>query len=295
MEHQRAIELLPWFLNGSLAAAEREAIERLLAGSAELRAELEATRAAARIHATRLPPQALLDHVLGTQESGLPPALVARLIAGDARYQEEVALLRTSLEALETGPQAEEAPSLAPPVAPTGRVAPGRFGRQGSRRWLALAAGVAGISMAALVVWQAQHGAPSPSAVLAQVQVVEGSALAPQALQNLMPRRADEAQRGTAGELDRLPRTTTPTHQELDLDYLLAGDGARPLTLELAFRDSRGHTQAARVEVRGTESPVVSFVPAAFAPGELVIAVSRVEADGTSAVLGDLRVELVDS
>jgi len=42
--HQRVVELLPWYVNGTLATAERQTVEGHLAGCARCRADLDAAR-----------------------------------------------------------------------------------------------------------------------------------------------------------------------------------------------------------------------------------------------------------
>src|SRR4051812_531011 len=47
--HQRVLELLPWYVNGTLETAERQTVEGHLAGCARCRGELAAARDLARV------------------------------------------------------------------------------------------------------------------------------------------------------------------------------------------------------------------------------------------------------
>ncbi|MFN7963654.1 MAG: hypothetical protein U0002_20500 [Thermoanaerobaculia bacterium] len=150
MDFERAAELLPFYLNGSLSSEERAEVEATLADSPELRRELAATRAAAEIYRQRLAPEALTDYVAGEPAGEIPQALLERLIAEDPRYQEEVALLRESYRAaLGEESTAAERPEL------EARVLKAQFGpsRQAPRRWLALAAALAAVAVAGVLAW----------------------------------------------------------------------------------------------------------------------------------------------
>ncbi len=81
MDHDTATELLPWLANGTLAGAERAALERHLGGCASCRAELELCRhleqgVRAREAEAWQPPDGQLDRIL--QRLGPQPAAPVR-------------------------------------------------------------------------------------------------------------------------------------------------------------------------------------------------------------------------
>ena len=99
-------ELLPWYVNGSLDAAEHEAVESHLASCEECRAELEDTRFALAVAVQHLPTEVLVAYVAG-DDPGVDPELLATHLASCAECAEELALLRDSHDALLGEPDAE--------------------------------------------------------------------------------------------------------------------------------------------------------------------------------------------
>jgi hypothetical protein len=77
----RVQELLPWWLNGSLEAADRREVEDHLAACAGCRAELEGTRAAWAIFATHLPAADVAAYGLGLVP-GMKQARIEMHLAG---------------------------------------------------------------------------------------------------------------------------------------------------------------------------------------------------------------------
>ena len=96
MDHRECIERLPWYLAGSLEAAEKDAMAAHLEGCSECRDELEATRAGARLFAEEHPSS---EALAAFAWSDLPPTearLVERHVASCAECREELALARAS-------------------------------------------------------------------------------------------------------------------------------------------------------------------------------------------------------
>lgn len=165
--HQRTVELLPWLVNGSLEAGERQAVESHLADCSDCRDELIATRDAFEVYAAHLPTEALITYaenpevggysVLG--EGGRSHAVDRRLIERHleqcAACREEVHLTRESLAGLTAtagagAATATTAPSVAPLIQPTPhtaseldgdawRAAPMGPAAGGAPRWFPLA------------------------------------------------------------------------------------------------------------------------------------------------------------
>lgn len=102
METERAIELLPWYVNGGLEPGERRQVADALAASAEVRRELAEVRRAFELHGYRLEPDVLLDYVLGLEPEGVARETVEKLASLLPSVQEELDLVREGLEALQS-------------------------------------------------------------------------------------------------------------------------------------------------------------------------------------------------
>jgi len=107
MDAERAIELLPWYVNGGLEAAERREVADALAASAEVRRELAQVRRAFELHGYRLEPEVLLDYALGLEPEGVTRETVETLAALLPSVREELALVREGLDSLQGAGSAE--------------------------------------------------------------------------------------------------------------------------------------------------------------------------------------------
>lgn len=151
------VERLPWWVNGTLEAAEAQRVEAHLAECATCRDELAATRGALALYGAHLPIEALLDLVegeaiegeAGEREaggSGRGAALSSEAVAAHLGHcpscREQLALLRESRAAVE-GESAAREPTGATvtPFAPrSAQTAPPLRRRRLDRRSLELAA-----------------------------------------------------------------------------------------------------------------------------------------------------------
>ncbi|HEX4953292.1 MAG TPA: zf-HC2 domain-containing protein [Thermoanaerobaculia bacterium] len=227
------LERLPWYLNGTLDPREKDEVTSHLASCAECRRELEELRLAAEIYRAEMPPAAVIDHVLGTRDSGLDPELVARLVGSTPRYQEEVALLRRSL-----ADSATDAGGLAA----GGRVLTGRFARKVEvPRWLPIAASIAGLLLPALLVWNLALRSDLASTV-AEKGAVESS---------LVEARAEEARISALLEATRKTAATDPTDRERleQLEAELEEKSRRVTELEQRVKRPEGAFLMAAVEL----------------------------------------------
>lgn len=84
-----AIELLPWLLNGSLEAAERQALHAHLASCASCRAELEQTFDVHRLLTAHIPSLALAQYAHGRAPDGVDREHIERHLASCASCREE--------------------------------------------------------------------------------------------------------------------------------------------------------------------------------------------------------------
>jgi anti-sigma factor RsiW len=141
MNCDEAIEFLPWLLNGSLEATERDEVERHLATCERCRAALKDTQGAWTIFGQHIPSSALVALAYGEVPEGIDPAVAERHLATCPECAVELELARTSrlLEPLERDDKIlnfREARPRPEPVAD-----------RGSRTWraAALAAGLAGL------------------------------------------------------------------------------------------------------------------------------------------------------
>src|SRR5690242_2639193 len=91
-----AIEFLPWLLNGSLEAGERDEVRRHLATCERCRAALTDTRDAWGIFSQHLPSEALVALAYGETPAGIDPVLAERHLASCPQCAAELELARTS-------------------------------------------------------------------------------------------------------------------------------------------------------------------------------------------------------
>lgn len=166
MDTERARELLPWLLNGSLEEPERGELIAALRGDRELRRELAETRAAGGIFAQHVSTEDLVAHAFGAP-TGLAAERIEAHLALCERCSEELALVRES-RSLEDG--GETAAPPAPGTLPFRRPAPvstpavPRTG--GAWRVVALAASL--VAMVGFSGWLATwHGSQTRVADLA--------------------------------------------------------------------------------------------------------------------------------
>jgi hypothetical protein len=91
-----AIEYLPWLLNGTLEAGERDEVRRHLATCESCRAALKDTREAWTIFDRHLPSDALVALAYGEVPAGVDPEIAERHLAGCPECAAELELARTS-------------------------------------------------------------------------------------------------------------------------------------------------------------------------------------------------------
>ncbi len=91
-----AIEFLPWLLNGTLEARERDEVRRHLATCESCRAALNDTREAWTIFDRHLPSGALVALAYGEVPAGVDPEIAERHLAGCPECAAELELARTS-------------------------------------------------------------------------------------------------------------------------------------------------------------------------------------------------------
>jgi anti-sigma factor RsiW len=96
MTCQQAIELLPWFLNGTLKGQESEAVRGHLETCEACRAALAETREAGQIFAQHLPTEALVALAYGERPDGMDPALAERHLDTCPQCAAELELTRMS-------------------------------------------------------------------------------------------------------------------------------------------------------------------------------------------------------
>lgn len=141
MTCEQAIEILPWYLNGTLEATEREEARRHLATCEACRRALAETRDAWRIFDRHLPSEALVALAWGETPEGIDPALAGRHLAGCPQCAAELELARTSRH-LEEDDRIALFPAK-PAAAPAREVR--RDGEYRTWRGAALAAGLAAV------------------------------------------------------------------------------------------------------------------------------------------------------
>jgi hypothetical protein len=137
MNCDHAIEFLPWLLNGSLEATERDEVEQHLATCERCRAALNDTRDAWTIFNQHIPSDALVALAYGEVPEGIDPAVAERHLATCPECAAELELARISRRL--------EDDKIVP--FPDPRPRPEPVADRGSRTWraAALAAGLAGL------------------------------------------------------------------------------------------------------------------------------------------------------
>jgi len=198
MNCDRAEELLPWLLNGSLDAAEAGSVRAHLAGCAACRTAWVDTAWVAELSAIHVPAEDLVDLAAGVALTGVDRAAVEAHLAGCAACAAELALLRASWAA-------HAAPEGSAQMRPVARIEPARPGHAPALRprpswdWrnLALAATVAGMVLGGFAFWQLRLQAAGERVHLAAE--VERSR-----------READEASGGRAAAEARLADLQAP-------------------------------------------------------------------------------------
>jgi predicted anti-sigma-YlaC factor YlaD len=193
MNCETAIELLPWLLNGTLEAAEREAVRLHLKDCEPCRWALSQTGEAWAVFDQHLPSAALVALAYGEAVPDLAADWVEQHLATCARCAADLELARTSR-------RLEEEENLLPFVAPVRQrtAVPAVAGRS-DRRWQvsALAAGLVGVvalggwlSTARLAHTRDEALRKAQSTIAAGVGVVQQSGarvLSPQARGTLQP------------------------------------------------------------------------------------------------------------
>jgi hypothetical protein len=96
MNCDQAIEFLPWLLNGTLEAGEREEVQGHLATCESCRAALDDTREAWTIFGQHLPSGAVVALAYGETPTGIDPVLVERHLESCPKCAAELELARMS-------------------------------------------------------------------------------------------------------------------------------------------------------------------------------------------------------
>jgi anti-sigma factor RsiW len=206
MNCDQAIEFLPWLLNGTLEATERDEVRRHLATCERCRAALNDTREAWTIFGQHIPSDALVGLANGEIPAGVDPAVAERHLATCAECAAELELARTSR-------RLEEDDRIA--VFPGARSRQEKRSEGSSRTWraAALAAGLAGLVAGAGWIYEFQQ-AGSLAEQLAQkpaaVQETRPAAATPPAAV-----QTDDASRRQMAEMTRTVQESQKTLTEI--------------------------------------------------------------------------------
>jgi Putative zinc-finger len=200
-------ELLPWWLNGTLGADERRAVEEHLAACESCRRELDETRAAAAVYRAHPPPEALVEHAAGRPAPGPTSALIEEHLSFCPTCAEEMALLRESHAAAAAADEkAEEKPGAT--------VLKGPWAARQWRR-LALAASVTGLVAAGGWGWTALQSGTGAADFAVRLAEAEDSARQ-LAAENERLRQGKENVARQAGDLDAQVAAANRTAAELE-------------------------------------------------------------------------------
>jgi hypothetical protein len=136
MTCDQAIELLPWYLNGTLDAGEREEVRKHLTACERCRQALAETRQAWSVFAQHIPSQDLVALAWGQTPSGIDPAAAEEHLASCAACAAELEMARMSR-------RLEEDDNVA--LFPVAKPRPGAGAAPRTWRAAALAAGLAAV------------------------------------------------------------------------------------------------------------------------------------------------------
>jgi hypothetical protein len=153
MNCETAIELLPWYLNGTLDESERREVREHLAACPSCRQALEDTRLAWTVYDQHAPSEALVALAWGEAPEGYDPDVLERHLRSCPECAAELELVRTSRRLEEDGRIAlfpGAGSRTAQEVSPAGLA-------RAPRAWraAALAAGLAGMVAASGWIWSA--------------------------------------------------------------------------------------------------------------------------------------------
>lgn len=150
MTCENAIELLPWYLNGTLGETEQRDVREHLAGCERCRESLAETKMAWRIYDQHLPTETLVALAWGEEPEGIDPSVVERHLQSCPQCSSELELVRTS-RALEEEDGGRVALFRGAGETTKTAARPGRW------RSAALAAGLAGMVAAGGWLWSANQ------------------------------------------------------------------------------------------------------------------------------------------
>ncbi len=145
MNCETAIELLPWYLNGTLDESERREVREHLAGCEACRKALEDTRLAWTIYDQHIPSEALVALAWGESPEGYDPDVLERHLRSCPECAAELELVRTSR-------RLEEDDGVALFARPAAKLTPPA---RAPWRSAAMAAGLAGVVAASGWIWTA--------------------------------------------------------------------------------------------------------------------------------------------
>src|SRR5262245_12637668 len=102
LDCQHVTEILPWLLNGSLDAAERQAARAHLSRCGQCRQELQETAFAGAVHQQHAPEGALVDYAFDRPSTDFDRGLLERHLAECEQCAAELEMLEESRRLLET-------------------------------------------------------------------------------------------------------------------------------------------------------------------------------------------------
>lgn len=203
MDCQRAAELLPWLMNGTLQEDERRELEDHLKECPTCQAEAAETAFAGRVFRQHIPVEALVAYASGGPPEGLDRDLLEEHLAGCDDCAEELALVQESLGLAEEG---------AAPVVPlpTRRRAVSPFWQHA-----ALAASLVGLVALGGWLWSLQEQRALEATLAARQEAMERERReAEAALQDRLA-RLEEEREGLAQQAEELASRLEETRQEI--------------------------------------------------------------------------------
>ncbi|HTG32136.1 MAG TPA: zf-HC2 domain-containing protein [Thermoanaerobaculia bacterium] len=262
MNCDEAIEFLPWLLNGTLEATERDEVQRHLATCERCRAALNDSREAWTIFGQHIPSDALVALAYDEAPAGVDPAVAERHLDTCAECAAELKLARTSR-------REEDKKNKTLSFFPRPWVRPEQKDDHGIRTWrgAALAASLTG-----LIAFGGWFNAAQRSGLVSELEAknqaiqqeqtklqAEVKAMQSQVAETFQPQintpapdlRPEEVERGGEGTEISIPakKTVTPLLQAapgisaLERDIAILDESGKPVWQQSGLRnDSMGFT-----------------------------------------------------
>ncbi|MGE0128717.1 MAG: zf-HC2 domain-containing protein [Blastocatellales bacterium] len=244
MNCQHVTEILPWLLNGSLEAAEREAARAHLAQCGQCRQELQETAFAFAAHQQHAPEEALVDYAFNRPSPDFDRDLIERHLAECEQCAAELEMLEESHRLMnEEGKAEDNVVAFKPRPRPTDGAAEATPAPTPARFWAygAIAASVIGVVSLIGWWWNWRQAGNLNEQQVAMNRRLAGLEAENQQLRQTGPQAANQLEQAnreianlkTQVEELSAPQINIPVLEVLPQELTERGDGARVNQLQI--------------------------------------------------------------